>query len=75
MITLSFLWSWTKLTGLAALALLLERALIPGFWVFALAAGITIGAWAVITAALLREWRAQAAGYHHQLTSIRRDRS
>ncbi|HVV09235.1 hypothetical protein [Amycolatopsis sp.] len=75
MITLAFLWSWTKLTGLAALAVVLEQILIPGFWVFALVAGITIGLWVVITAALLREWRAQAAGYHHQLTSIRRDRS
>ncbi|NKQ53314.1 hypothetical protein HFP15_10515 [Amycolatopsis sp. K13G38] len=75
MITLSFLWSWTKLTLAAILAVVIEQAVISGFWGFALAAAITFTAWLVISVGLFREWRAHAAGYRHEVNSIRRETS
>jgi len=72
-ITLRFLWSWSKTALLTILALVIERAVITGFWGFALAATITLTLFVIITVGLFREWRAHAAGYTHQLTNIRRD--
>lgn len=74
MFTLSFLWSWTKITGLAALALVIEHAVIAGFWAFALAAAVTLGAWVVITVGMYREWRAHGAGYRHEVAEWRTER-
>ncbi|WP_020416505.1 hypothetical protein [Amycolatopsis sp. ATCC 39116] len=67
MLTLRFVWSWTKMTGLAFLALLIERAVIHSFWGFALAAAATLVTWAVITVGLYREWRAHGTGYRHEV--------
>jgi hypothetical protein len=66
-LTLRFLWSWTKITGLTILALVIEHAMIRGFWGFALAAAITLTVWLVITVGLYREWRAHGTGYRHEV--------
>jgi hypothetical protein len=64
MITLSYLWRWIRLAGLAAVALVIEHAVIADFWHFALAIAITVGLFVLISAGLYMEWRAHAAGYH-----------
>lgn len=74
MFTLSFLWSWTKITALAGLALVIEHAVIAGFWAFALTATITFGFWLVITVGLYREWRARGTGYRHEVAEWITDR-
>ncbi|NKQ57579.1 hypothetical protein HFP15_32425 [Amycolatopsis sp. K13G38] len=68
MLTLRFLWSWTKITALTVLAVVIEHAMITGFWGFALAAGITVTVWLVITVGLYREWRAHGTGYRHEVS-------
>ncbi|MTD53882.1 hypothetical protein [Amycolatopsis pithecellobii] len=68
MLTLRFLWSWTKITGLAVLAVVIEHAVIPGFWVRVLAMVGTAGLWLLITTGLFREWRAHGAGYRHEIS-------
>lgn len=68
MLTLRFLWSWTKITGLAFLALVIEHAVITGFWGFGLAATITALVWSFITMGLYREWRAHGTGYRHEVS-------
>lgn len=70
MLTLSFLWCWTKITGLAGLALVIEHAVLAGLGAFALAAAITLVVWLVITVGLYREWRAHGTGYRHEVTEI-----
>jgi hypothetical protein len=67
MLTLRFLWSWLKVTGLAVLAVVIEHAVIPGFWVRVLAVVGTAGLWLVVTIGLFREWRAHGAGYRHEV--------
>ena len=67
MITLKMLWTWIKITGLAAVALIIEHAVILEFWGFALAAAITLGIWLVITVGMYREWRARGTGYRHEV--------
>ncbi|WAL66619.1 hypothetical protein ORV05_02035 [Amycolatopsis cynarae] len=73
MITLRFLWSWIKLTTLAGIALVIEYAVITGFWPFALAVAITGTLWVIVTLGLWHEWRAHGAGYRHEVASITSD--
>jgi hypothetical protein len=68
MLTLTVLWSWTKITALTVVALVIEHALITGFWAFALATGITMTVWLLITVGLYREWRAHGTGYRHEVS-------
>lgn len=64
MITLSYLWRWLRLAGLAVLALVVERAVIVDTGHLVLAAAVTVGLLLLITVGLYREWRAHAAGYY-----------
>ncbi|MBK1785582.1 hypothetical protein [Prauserella cavernicola] len=73
MLTLAFLWTWAKVSVVALLAVVIERAMIPSPWAFTTIATITVLIYLVICAGLFREWRSHAAGYHHQMTSIRRE--
>ncbi|WP_431879994.1 hypothetical protein [Amycolatopsis sacchari] len=68
MLTLRFLWSWTKITTLTLLALVIEHAVLTGFWGFALAVTITAVVWLAVTVGLYREWRAHGTGYRHEVS-------
>ncbi|RBM19230.1 hypothetical protein DI005_16185 [Prauserella sp. PE36] len=74
MLTLAFLWTWTKTTVVALLAVVIERATLTSMWAFVPVATITVLIYVVISVGLFREWRSQATGHHHQITSIRRER-
>lgn len=73
MFTLSFLWSWIKMTAGTAVALIIECVVISGAWV-ALAVGITLGLWLMVTVGLYREWRARGTGYRHEVAEFIGDR-
>lgn len=67
MITLKFLWTWIKITALAALAFVIEYVVITSAWGFILAATITTGLWLLVTIGGYREWRARGTGYRHEV--------
>ncbi|MGA6165170.1 hypothetical protein [Amycolatopsis magusensis] len=67
MITLHFLKTWLKTTAGFGLVLLAEYVLIAGFWLFLLAAGLTVVVYLVVTALIVGEWRhaRQTPGAYH----------
>ncbi|EHR52148.1 hypothetical protein SacmaDRAFT_3950 [Saccharomonospora marina XMU15] len=75
MLTLSFLWNWTKITALAVIAVVIEQALITDPWVFIGAVAVTGGVWLLITVGLYREWRTHGTGYRHQVAEWVTDRT
>ncbi|PXY28224.1 hypothetical protein [Prauserella muralis] len=74
MLTLAFLWTWTKLTLVTVLAVVIEHATLTTFWAFTPVATVTALVYLVVSVGLFREWRTQATGHHHQITDIRRER-
>lgn len=62
MITLKLLGLWLKITGLTALAVILEGVLIRGFWWNVLAVGGTVVVYIGLTIGIWKEWHAERNG-------------
>ncbi len=76
MITLKFLATWLKLTGLAALAIALELIIFRGFWWPVVTVGATGLIYLGLTVAMWKEWRAERNGagtYQYQVIHYTRD--
>ncbi|ASR37966.1 hypothetical protein BAY61_26465 [Prauserella marina] len=73
MLTLTFLWTWTKMTVATVLVVVVERAVLTEFWVVTPVVAVTVLVWAALCVGLFREWRTHATGHRHQVTEFRRE--
>lgn len=70
MITLYFLRAWCKWLASAALALVIERAILGWSWLFVLVALPTLAVFALLTWLIYSDWRAtrrSGIGYRYDI--------